>query len=271
MPATTKTDQKSGAVSCAVRPPSLNNQPPQSWQQHAQIAYLFARHARHDLANIHCALGLFDLVESMQESGIGAAPLPPELEPDRIKEKCKQDVKQLISVSNDLILISQAASTVPYQMVHTVTVAELVNSAIVDRLGEEHPAPPSGVCGEFGDAKLVAYGDQLSAALAVFYFQWTPWASPHKGASRVSIRGGERRVVFEIPADDTESVAGFARRLHSGEASPIASIADRVLSITTAELAFWMARFVVMIHGGVVEVDPNDPLLTLRVALPVIA
>ena len=249
--------------------PSLENFSPKEWKRYAQIAYLFARHARHDLANIHCALGMFDLIESMHDPN-DATPLPPELQPDQIKVKCKQDIKQLVSVSTDLVLISQAASTASCQPIHKRSVSNLIENAVLSRLAEDHPVPSADIYIENDTDNVVAFGDQLAAALSVFYFQWTPWLNPHQAASGLSIRRDSDRVIIEIPTDDTESVAGFARRLHSTEASPIASIVDRELSITTAELALWMARFVTMVHGGTVNVDPNDPQLTLRITLPLV-
>ena len=246
--------------------PSLQNLSSIQWEQHAHIAYLFAQHVHQDLANIHSTLGMFDFLEHLQDSP--ETPLPPELQPDQVKAKSKEDIKQLIGISNDLILISQAANVYSYQLIHTPTVANLINDVILSHLTESEPSPLTDLRDNAKTDKIVALGDQLGAALAVFYFQWTPCLNEHRHAAELSVYHEVDCLSFEIPADDTESVASFARRLHSSEVSPIASIVEQQLSITTTELALWMARFIVMIHGGTVDANPNDPRLALRVSLP---
>jgi len=250
-----------------VRPPSLTNQTPAQWDQHTQIAYLFARHARHDLINIHCAMGMLEAIEQTQETGNGD-PLPQEMGIATIKAKLNIDVKQLISVSNDLIFLSQAASPAAYKPTHIASLATLIEDAIHLRLPENRPVPSANLIEQIGSSRVLAYGDQLTAALTAFYFQWTPWSTNHTNAARVSASLGKNQITFNFAADDIEPVARFARRLHSQETDPLASLADQILSSTTTELALWMARFVVLIHGGTVDANPNDPDLTLRIMLP---
>ena len=247
----------------------MTNQTTAQWEQHAQISYLFARHARHDLANIHCAMGMLETIEQMQEAGDNT-PLPPEMELTTVKAKLKIDVKQLISISNDLVFLSQAASPVAYKPIHNAPLNTLIEDAIHLRLPENHPFPSDNLIEQIGSSRVLAYGDQLTAALTAFYFQWTPWSTDHTNAARVSASLSKSQITFKFPTDDTEPVAGFARRLHSQETDPLVSLADQILSSTTTELALWMARFVILIHGGAVNVDPNDPGLTLQVTLPLV-
>jgi hypothetical protein len=63
-------------TSPATRGPSLDNQSPAEWSAHLEIAYVFARHVRHDMVNVQCALQLAEVVEKMRAMG-SAVPLPP--------------------------------------------------------------------------------------------------------------------------------------------------------------------------------------------------
>ncbi len=252
-----------------VRTPSLDNQTRQQWDRHTQVSYLFARHARHDMANIHCTLRMFEMVQSMGADGDDDTPLPPDLQPDAIKAKTEADIKKLISLSNDMALLSQAVNPWAYQPSHTRSISGLLDDAILSRLDTDHPAPNQGVLERVDGYSILVLGDALVAALGAFYFQWTPWMTAHTQASQMTAQITDQQLTLAFPADDTESVASFARRLHSKESGPLASVADQALSLTTTELALWMARFIVLIHGGGVNADPNDPLLTLRVTLPI--
>lgn len=257
----------SGAM--PIRPPSLDNLSSRQWAQHAQIAFLFARHTRHDLANIHCALGLFEMVEHLgaQEDSM---PLPPELQPDQIKEKVGLDVKQLISISNDLVMLSQAANLPAYQPINTVSLGTLFEDNVLSRLDPESSLPPQKVADALGAQRVIALGNTLGAAISAFYFQWTPWMHPHGRVAGISVKSSHNRVTLGFPADDTEAVASFARRLQADPASAMSSISEQVLSTTTTELALWMARMIVLIHGGWVDADPDDPGVTIRVTLPLV-
>lgn len=252
-----------------VIPPSLENLSPIQWQQHGEIAYKFARHARHDLANIHCSLGMLDIVQRVQATD-NAVAVPDELQPDQIKAKMSEDVKKLVSISNDVIMLSQSTNASAYQSVYTLPITTLLESAIGSRLADEHPPLPPGVFEPLDGKNALVYADPLVAALAGFYFQWTPWLNPHTNASRLQVYVDDDRFTISFPADDPESVASFARRLHSREASPMTAMLEQELSVTTTEFVLWLARFIVLIHGGCVDVNPNDPLLTLHVTLPIV-
>ena len=76
--------------------PCLDNQSQRQWDTHAQLAYYFARHARHDLANVHCALGMLEMVEQIQ-ADYPDTPLPEELNVENIRIKAREDVKKVIS------------------------------------------------------------------------------------------------------------------------------------------------------------------------------
>jgi hypothetical protein len=111
-------------------------------------------------------------------------------------------------------------------------------------------------------------GDMLAAALSALFFQWTPWLLENHHAQRLSFGLREHALILAIPADDTESVASFARRLANSQRNPLASIHQNALAVTTTELALWLARFIVTLHGGTVTAHPDDPTLSLRITLP---
>jgi hypothetical protein len=248
--------------------PSLENATPLDWERHAGIAYIFARHARHDLANIHCALNMLEVVERVQLEA-GAEPLPPELDPVHLKAKMRGDVKRLVSTSNDLVLISQATNRGAYRGAQTLTGPQLIEAAILNRGVEPAGALPE-LLAAVEQLSVVSLGDMLAAAISAFYFQWTPWLIPNDRAVNLSFGVAPDRLTLAIPADDTESIASFARRLTSSECDPLASIPEGALAITTTELALWLARFIVVIHGGTVTAHPDDPTLSVRITVPTV-
>jgi|GEM_PF-2556580 len=250
------------------RTPALGNQSAELWRKTAELAYLFARHVRHDLANVHCAVQMLEIIEQIEEDGPSDTPLPPELQPNVLKQRMRTDLRRVVSISNDLILLSQCASHPAYIPPETMTVQQIIDSAIIERLGGTLPDPQQ-IVDNMVDESLLSMGDMLGTAISTFYFQWTPWQSEHEAASRSTMCCRDGLLEISIPADNTEDVASFARKLGGFHASVFEHIIESALSISTAELAFWLARHILIVHGGSVTVDPNDPDLTAKITLPV--
>lgn len=250
-----------------VKSPSPANVSPALWDRHAKIAYRFARNARHDMVNIQCSLQLIEVVEKIRGVA-GDEGLPPELQPQAVKEKVNIALKQLVSVANDMVLMSQAGSAASYYDCRHETVQQLLQEAIISRLGEES-SPPAGLQSpDCAARRTVVLGDELSCAIATFYFQWTPWCHDHGKAAGARIEFNDDSFTLLIPTDDAEPVASFARQLADMPNDQALPPSGDSLSVSTCELALWLARFIVLIHGGMVRVDPNDPHLMLRVSLP---
>ncbi len=246
--------------------PGLDRQTPAQWELHAQLAYVFARHARHDLANVHCGVQMLEMVEQIQDGGGVEVPLPPELEPEQMKLRMRGDLKRVVSISNDLVLLSQAASPAPYRHATALPLQTLFEQAILNRLLDD--APPPALTNLPADARVLVMGDMLPAALSAFFFQWTPQLTDLHRARQLRVQVQETCCVVDIPADDQEVVASFARRLQSPSDAGLTALVETNLSITTSELAFWLARHIVRVHGGYVTADPHDPDLNVRVVLP---
>jgi hypothetical protein len=251
-----------------LRKTSLENQDEGSWRRHGQLAYLFARHVRHDMMNIAGALTMLEAVQRAQEKMPSAKP-PPDLEPAQVKIKMQRNIRHLISVGNDLVLLSQGACRAAYQPPHAFAVRELIDEAVGSRL-KAGDARPTRLLEIPQSQRVLTLGDMLQAAVAAFYFQWTPWYHEHCGAAKAWFRGTEEEIELVFPADDTEIVGAFARRLRQDEETALAEVIEKALCIATAELALWMARFIVGIHGGRVHVDVDDPELAVHVRLPLI-
>jgi hypothetical protein len=250
-----------------LRSPKLSNASRPSWERHGQIAYRFARQAKHDMVNIQCSLRLMETMEKIRQM-TGDAGLPPELQPDAVKKKTQTALNQLVSMANDMVLLSQAASPAAYDACRGEPVNTLIRSAIHGRLGEEATLPGGLVHPRGDDRMVVGMGDQLQAAIAAFYFQWTPWCHEHVRAAAARVDITEDSVHLRIAADDVESVAAFARGVEAmNDDAALPPRPDR-LSITTCEMALWLARFIIELHGGAVRIDPNDPELALEVSLP---
>ena len=251
-----------------LQAPSLENCSSTDWQQHAEIAYLFARAVGHDMVNIHTAMEMLEHVRQIQQLDGSDAHLPEQLQLPQISRQLSQNVSQLIGLSKNMGLLNHAANAVAYESVRSVDVAELIEEAVISRLGE---APvPVGLPAKCNGAKVIAFGEMLSAAVTCLYFQWSPQMHDHASASRATAQIDADRITLCIAADDGESVEAFARRIHSEQHSAIRAITRHSLTTRTGELALWLARFVVRIHGGHVDVDPDDPDLTLRLTLPLI-
>src|SRR3712207_6748827 len=107
----------SAPIAASLRPnrgPSLENRSAEDWKVHAELAYILARHARHDMGNIYCTLGMFEIVAAIEEAG-DAASLPDELQPAAVRAKVQAALKQIMHLSRDLVLLSQAASHSGYR------------------------------------------------------------------------------------------------------------------------------------------------------------
>jgi hypothetical protein len=189
--------------------PSLDNQMASEWEVHRELAYIFARHVRHDMVNVQCSLQLIEVVEKMREMG-GDVALPPELQPDQVKIKVRQALKQIAAMCNDLVLLSQAANPAAYRHPHVLTGRELLETAVSARLTDT-VLPADFVASPAAEARMVSMGDMLQAAVAACCFQWTPWLQATANPiGRLSASAHSVEVSFPIidPA-----LAGFARKL----------------------------------------------------------
>jgi hypothetical protein len=252
-----------------VQSPSLNNQSQREWETHAQLAYLFARHARHDLANVHCALGMLEMVEQIQ-TDYPDTPLPEELNFENIRIKSRQDVKKVISISNDLVLLSQAAALPPYQNLQTSLLASLIEQHITNRLDSQQPRPDL-LLSETLNTRVVAMGDMLGVALSVFYCQWTPWSQAHQQASLTTVTHAPNLVRLHFPADNVEMLSQFANQLDASQPDePLALPLQQHLTTSTGTMAMWLARHIIITHGGTVSIAPDNPANSLTVSLPTV-
>lgn len=250
-----------------IQTPSLDNASVRDWEAHSQLAYYFARHARHDLANIHCALGMLEMVEQIQADH-PQTPLPEELNLENIRTKSRMDVKKVISISNDLILLSQAASHAPYQAMQSTSLREIVEQQITCRL-TNHEHQPLSLLEQLDNIRVVAMGDMLGVALCAFYCQWSPWAQSHANAAQATVQINARQIALHIPADDLESVSQFAQQLDATrEDEPLSLPLQQCLTTSTCTMALWLARHIIIVHGGSVSIDPNHPQDSLTIYLP---
>lgn len=261
-----------GSAANQVRPPSLHNQSFVQWERAGQIAFLFARHARHDMANVHCGLNLIDVVDAIQKQCPGE-PLPEELQPERLQVKIRNDLKQLMSISNDLVLLSQSASRAAYRGARIEPLANVLSDAILTRLGTQ--TIPPGLGGEeLQSLQVIALGDMLEAALATFFFQWTPCCQPldHVLHATASGRIEQTQTVAEcvFPLEKQTLNESAVERLQALDPwQPLPEI-DNELTASTTELALWLARNIVLIHGGTIGITRLDGLRCLHVRLPVV-
>lgn len=249
-----------------IQAPSLDNQSARDWDAHAQLAYCFARHARHDLANIHCALGMLEMVEQIQADH-PELPLPEELNLENIRIKARQDVKKVISFSNDLILLSQSAAMPPYESTQTLPLASLVQQHIVDRLAdpESHPIE---LLSQAAQTRVLAMGDMLGVALCAFYCQWSPWSQSHDNAANTTVTPGQDQVNLHIPADNTEMLSQFAHQLQASQPNdPLAIPLQHHLTTSTGTMALWLARHIILVHGGYVSIEADH---TASITLPTV-
>ena len=253
-----------------IQAPAIDNQPPQIWQDHARLAYCFARHARHDLANVHCALGMLEMVEQIQADHPDM-PLPEELNLDTIRTKARQDVKKVISISNDLILLSQAASTYAYQPVQSISLGSLINQNIVERLDSQQPRPDQLITDTI-NTQVVAMGDMLGVALCAFYCQWTPWSQDHHNAAKSVVKQDGHELTMHIPADNIDVLMQFAFQLANAQQdAPLDTPLNQHLTTSTGTMALWLARHILIIHGGAVSIDENAPENGVTICLPTVA
>jgi hypothetical protein len=254
----------------ALRSPALTNLSGAQWSRYEQTAYLFARHSRHDLANIHCALGLYEVIEEAHQ-GKPEAELPEDLRPARLKQRLYADIKRSMTMSYDLILLSQAANPVAYREVRSESPAAVLRAAVLDRVVDE----PSGLAQgmeQVENESLILMGDTLPAAIAVFFFQWTDrLGHPLPTEVKVSITSENtgRALVLNIPATGGEDVHLFLKALTQGESS-LEKTLEEDISITTTELALWLAEAIVRVHGGSVSSEGTGSTAALRVCLPLV-
>lgn len=250
--------------------PSLQNQTQRDWDAHAQLAYCFARHARHDLANVHCALGMLEMVEQIQADH-PEMPLPEELNIENIRIKAREDVKKVISISNDLILLNQAASMYAYKASQTMSLSELIQQQIIERLdsNEQHPEQ---LLVNSNNTRVVAMGDMLGVALSACYCQWTPWSQEHHNASHATLTKSNHQVILHFPADNVEIIGQFARQLASSQPDePLSIPLEQHLTTTTGTMALWLARHIIIIHGGHIAINADQPQDGLFITLPTMA
>jgi hypothetical protein len=246
--------------------PSLDNQSAAEWQAHRELAYVFARHVRHDLVNVQCSLQLIEVVEKMRELG-GDLDLPPELQPDQVKIKVRQAIKQIASMCNDLVLLSQATTEAAYRGAHSLSVAELMETAVGSRLGEQGALPVGLSEGPAGRAHVVAMGDMLHAAVAACCFQWTPWLfSPADPVCAASIL--DQAVLLSFPVLDRAMAARYVQKLPLLSGPSVHPVLQEALTTPTSELALWLARFIVALHGGSLSVAAGAAGDFLLIHLP---
>jgi hypothetical protein len=254
----------------SLRSPALTNLSGAQWSRYEQTAYLFARHSRHDLANIHCALGLYEVIEETHQ-GKPEEQLPQDLRPARLKQRLYADIKRSMTMSYDLILLSQAANPVAYREVRSESPAAVLRAAILERVIDE-PAGLSDALEQLEKESLILMGDTLPAALAVLYFQWTDRLGhplPQEVKVSITTENAGRALVLTIPATGGEDVELFLKALAQGEASLEKTLQEDV-SITTTELALWLAEAIVRVHGGSVISEGTGPDSALRVCLPLV-
>ena len=246
--------------------PSLDNQSAGEWEAYRELAYVFARHVRHDLVNVQCSLQLIDVVAKMRELG-GDVPLPPELSDEQVQIKVKQAIKQIASMSNDLVLLSQATTPAAYRHAHTLTVAELLESALGSRQGEggtwSNVVAGSPVAG----ARLMAMGDMLQAAAAACCFQWTPWLHP-PAEPICGLAATDQALLLSFPVIDAALAAGFTQKLALLPGAAVHPVLQEALTTTTSEFALWLARFIITLHGGSIALVPGRGGQSLQVNLP---
>ena len=250
----------------AVQAPSFKNLNTRAWDQSAQLAFHFACHARHDLANIHCALGMLEMVEQIQKDHPDT-PLPAELDPETIRTKCSHDIKKIINISNALILLSQAAATPAYQSTQTTSLAKIIQLHITDQ-ADNQELDTSDLLTSAAQARVLSMGDMLGTALAVCFFQWTPWSQPHTQATQTTVTHHPHSVCLHIPGDNMEMIRQFASQLNTASDDPLSIPLDQHLTTCTGTLALWLARHIIIIHGGNLAVDTNNPTNSLTVTLP---
>lgn len=252
--------------SFCVGMPSLSNISGAMWERHETIAYHFARHARHDMVNLQCSLKLSDTAE--QIARMTGQALPPELQPEAVKAKTSQALRRMIGTANDMVLLNQSTNKAAYRSCRTDSVQRLLAEAIEARLEGELNMPAGLQDPQLEGLQTVMLGDQLPAAISTFFFQWTRWLQPENAVLRASAIWMADILRLRFPADNLESVAMFARNLAGLNAeNPFPPGGDNLAS-TTCESALWLARFIVMIHGGAVHIHPDDPELNLDIYLP---
>ncbi len=256
----------SGGCACpALQPPSLENQTATQWAMHQEVAYVLARHVRHDMVNVQCVLQLCDVMEMLEASG---GELPPELQPALVQTKIKGAIRQLTHMGSDLVYLSQAANQVAYRKGSILALADLFQAAWSNRLASDGPLPPHLMDASLRAGRLVVMGDLLQAALAACCFQWSAALHPAQGLEHITARCEERALDLCFAPLDREALGGFARRLRLVGPQPPHPAVEAGPGISTTELALWMARFIVVLHGGTLAIDADDPDLKLHVRLP---
>ncbi|HEX2973685.1 MAG TPA: hypothetical protein VHP11_15225 [Tepidisphaeraceae bacterium] len=252
-----------------MRVPRLANASEAGWQQQAQITYVFARHARHDVMSIQSTLNMLEAAQRMSAGG-GGRPLPPALQGEQMQARVRGAIRHLSGMAHDVMLLSQTANVAAYEPAGNLEIAHLLEDAIQSRLKGDDPLP-AGLMEGVPAGEVPTLGVMLSAAVAAFYFQWTPGCHAHQAASRARIRQAEGGIELSIPADDVGLAMAFAERMREGETVATAAMIDTTASVPTAELVLWIARFIVQVHGGTVEVDSGESSAAYRIGLPLVA
>ncbi len=253
-----------------LRSPALTNLSGTQWSQYEQAAYLFARHSRHDLANIHCALGLYEVIEEAHQ-GKPESELPEDLRPVRLKQRLYADLKRGMTMSYDLIMLSQAANPVAYREVRSESPASVLRAGVQERVVNE-PAGLDQAIETLENESLVILGDTLSAAIAALYFQWTDLLGhtlPEELSLSIDTLSTGRAMILTIPATGGKDVQTFCNTLEQGEES-LGKTLEQDVSISTVELALWLAGAIIQVHGGVLSSERAGEQQVLKVYLPLV-
>ncbi|MCC6580442.1 MAG: hypothetical protein IT440_08370 [Phycisphaeraceae bacterium] len=250
-----------------VCPASLENCSSSQWQRVMHLGYLFGRHARHDQGNIHCTLSMLQSVQRMSQTD-PSMDLPPEYAPEMLPDKIELATRQIVSMAHDMVLLTHAGSSCAYQPVATATLMEVLEQGLAG--GDEASDAVMRLIEQAGEARLVVLGDMLPAAMGACYYQWARELHSATRAADARIHQRANQVDLVVPADDVESLAAVARRLVRGD-NAMPELLERPTSLTAAEMALWLARHIILVHGGTFSIDPNDPDLAIRISLPTLA
>jgi hypothetical protein len=183
-----------------------------------------------------------------------------------VQFKVKHAIKQLASMANDLVLLNQGANPAAYRNPRAVTVGEVLEMGLGTRLGDAGTLPPELMAAPAAQQRIVVLGDMLQAALSACCFQWTPWLHGlGDPICQLAAQGQTARLIFQ--ALDGPLIEAFARRVEpAGGQSGVA--ANDALAASTGELALWMARFIIAVHGGTLAVTSDQGARALEVVLP---
>jgi hypothetical protein len=133
-------------------------------------------------------------------------------------------------------------------------------------LGDGGALPPEVISTPAAQQRIVVLGDMLQAALSACRFQWTPWLhgldSP---ICALVAQGSSAHLTF--PTLEGSLIGGFASRAAStGGQNGV--VTNDALTAPTGELALYMARFIIAVHGGTLAVTSNRRTEALELVLP---